>query len=190
MLRAPFDGVITKYDVAVGEVAEPERELFTVTDLSTVWVLADIYEKDIVKVGSGGDALVRVDAFPDRAFIGKVDYITDLIDPATRTAKARVIVANPDSALKLDMFARVRMPTSENRQAVIVPAAAIQAVDGQSVVFVPKDDTHFARQNVEVGTTAGEFVELRSGLAGGERVVAAGSFYLKTALLRERIGGE
>ncbi len=190
VLRAPFDGVITKYDVAVGEVAEPERELFTVTDLSTVWVLADIYEKDIVKVGSGGEALVRVDAFPDRAFIGKVDYITDLIDPATRTAKARVVVANPDSALKLDMFARVRMPTSENRQAVIVPAAAIQAVDGQSVVFVPKDDTHFARQNVEVGTTAGEFVELRSGLAAGERVVAAGSFYLKTALLRERIGGE
>lgn len=190
VLRAPFDGVITKYDVAIGEVAEPERELFTVTDLSTVWVLADIYEKDIIKVGAGGEALVRADAFPDRAFIGKVDYITDLIDPATRTAKARVVVANPDSALKLDMFARVRMPTSENRQAVLVPSAAIQTVDGQPMVFVPKDETHFTRVNVEVGTTAGEFTELRSGLAGGERVVAAGSFYLKTALLRERIGGE
>lgn len=190
VLRSPFDGIVTKYDVAVGEVAEPERELFTVTDLSTVWVLADIYEKDIVKVGAGGEALVRVDAFPKRAFIGKVDYITDLIDPTTRTAKARVVVANPDSALKLDMFARVRMPTSEDRQAVLVPTAAIQTVDGQPIVFVPKDETHFAKQNVEVGTAAGEFTELRSGLTTGERVVTTGSFHLKTALLRERIGGE
>src|SRR5690606_31030077 len=106
VLRAPFDGVVTKYDVAQGEVAEPERELFTVTDLSSVWVLADVYEKDITKVRAGTDAVVRVDAYPDQTFAGRVTYVSDLIEPQTRSAKARVVVDNPGAALKLAMFAR------------------------------------------------------------------------------------
>jgi cobalt-zinc-cadmium efflux system membrane fusion protein len=190
ILRAPFDGVVTKYDVAQGEVAEPERELFTVTDLSSVWVLADVYEKDITKVRAGTDAVVRVDAYPDRSFAGRVTYIADLIDPQTRSAKARVVVANPDTALKLDMFARVSIPTAEQREGLLVPVAAIQTIDNQSVVFVQQSANRFVRRNVELGMTAGGLVEIRSGVQTGDTVVGAGSFYLKTALLRERIGDE
>lgn len=190
ILRAPFDGVITKYDVAQGEVVEPEQELFTVTDLSQVWVLADIYEKDITKVRAGTDAVVRVDAYPDRTFNGRVTYIADIIDPQTRSAKARVVVANPGAALKLDMFARVAVPTADARDALVVPVAAVQTIDNQPVVFVKTGDTRFERRIVELGATAGEFVELRSGVAVGDAVVGAGSFHLKTALLRERIGDE
>ena len=190
ILRAPFDGVVTKYDVAQGEVAEPERELFTVTDLSSVWVLADVYEKDITKVRTGTDAVVRVDAYPDRIFPGRVTYVADLIDPQTRSAKARVVVANPETALKLDMFARVSIPTAEQRAGLLVPVAAIQTVDNQPVVFVQQSANRFVRRNVELGMTAGSLVEIRSGVKAGDTVVGAGSFYLKTALLRERIGDE
>lgn len=190
VLRAPFDGVVTKYDVAQGEVAEPERELFTVTDLSSVWVLADVYEKDITKVRAGTDAVVRVDAYPDRTFAGRVTYVSDLIDPQTRSAKARVVVANPETALKLDMFARVSIPTAEQREGLLVPVAAIQTIDNQPVVFVQQSANRFARRDVELGMTAGDLVETRSGVQAGDIVVGAGSFYLKTALLRERIGDE
>ncbi|HMS71637.1 MAG TPA: efflux RND transporter periplasmic adaptor subunit [Baekduia sp.] len=190
VLRAPFDGVVTKYDVALGEVAEPERELFTVTDLSSVWVLADVYEKDITKVRSGTDAVVRVDTYPDRTFAGRVTYVADLIDPQTRSAKARVVVANPGTALKLDMFARVSIPTAEQRQGLLVPVAAVQTIDNQPVVFVQQSANRFERRNVELGMTAGDLVEIRSGVQAGDTVVGAGSFYLKTALLRERIGDE
>ena len=97
------------------------------TDLSQVWVLADIYEKDITKVRAGTDAIVRVDAYPDRAFNGRVTYIADIIDPQTRSAKARVVVANPGTALKLDMFARVTVPTADARDALLVPVIGVIA---------------------------------------------------------------
>ncbi len=188
VLRAPFDGVITRYDVAEGELVEPDRELFTVTDLSTVWVLADIYEKDLTKVRTGSEATVRLDAYPNQSFTGRIAFIADSIDPKSRSAKARIVVANPTAALKLDMFARISAPTSDQREALVIPLAAVQRVDNQSIVFVQLDTNRFARRQVELGSATGELVEVRLGLKPGERIVSAGSFYLKTALLRERIG--
>ena len=188
VLRAPISGVITKYDVAKGEVVQPDQELFTIANLSSVWVLADVYERDLDKVQPGTDVNVRVDTYPDRIFRGKLTYISDLIDPKTRTAKVRCVVANPDSALKLDMFARISIPTSDRRSAIIVPAAAVQQVAGQSVVFVRQSPTQFVRRDVRVGGSAGDRIEILSGLRAGEPIVGAGSFYLKTALLRGQIG--
>jgi len=190
ILRAPFDGVVTRYDVAEGELVEPDRELFTVTDLATVWVLGDVYEKDLTKVRSGVKATVRVDAYPDRIFTGLVGFIADSIDPQTRSAKARVVVSNADAALKLDMFARIEVPTADQRDAILVPVDAIQRIDNQTVVFVRTVSNRFIRRDVDLGVSTGDVVEIRSGLKPGESIVAAGSFYLKTALLRERIGDE
>ena len=190
VVRAPFAGVVTKFDIAAGELVEPDRELMTVTDISSVWVLADVYEKDIAKVRVNSSVDIRVDTYPDRVFVGRVTYVSDIIDPQTRTAKVRCVVENPDGALKLDMFAKVSVPTNDNREALTVPAAAIQQIDGQSVVFVRQTASRFERRNVEVGNTAGDVVEIRSGIRVGEVIAGAGSFYLKTALLRERIGEE
>ena len=189
-LRAPFAGVITKFDVAVGEVVESEKELFTVADISTVWVLADVYEKDIAKITTNGSVTVTVDAYPDRTFTGRITHVSDLIDPATRAAKVRCVVDNRDGALKLDMFAKITLGTVDERQAITVPADAVQQVDNQAVVFVRQSDTRFERKNVQIGRRTGDLVEILSGLADGELVVGKGSFYLKTALLRERIGDE
>ena len=189
-LRAPFTGVVTKFDIAPGELVGPDRELMTLTDLSTVWVLADVYEKDLAKVKVNSDVNIRVDAYPDRIFVGRLTYIGDSIDPQTRTAKVRCVIANPDGALKLDMFVKVAVATTDSREGISVPVEAVQQIDGQSVVFVRQTPTRFERRNVELGNTAGNIVEIRSGLKAGEVIAGAGSFYLKTALLRETIGDE
>lgn len=187
-IRAPFAGVITKYDVAKGEVVQPDKELFTLTNLTTVWVQADVYEKDLGRIERDSDVAVKVEAYPDRSFAGRLTFIADLIDPKTRTAKVRCVVANGDGALKLDMFARIAIPTKDRRQAVVVPQVAVQHVDNQSVVFVRRTATQFERRDVRLGSSSGGLVEILDGLKPGETVVAAGSFYFKTALLRERIG--
>ena len=188
VIRAPFAGVITKYDVAKGEVVQPDHELFTLTNLTTVWVQADVYEKDLGRIERDSDVAVKVEAYPDRSFAGRLTFIADLIDPKTRTAKVRCVVANGDGALKLDMFARISIPTKDQRQAVVVPQVAVQQVDNQSVVFVRRTATEFERRDVRLGSSSGGLVEILDGLKPGETVVAAGSFYFKTALLRERIG--
>ena len=190
VLRASLGGVVTKFEVAVGELVEPERELMTISDISTVWVLADVYEKDLAKIKINTDVNIRVDAYPDRVFVGRLTYIGDTIDPQSRTVKVRCVVPNRDGALKLDMFVKVSVPTTDSRQTLIVPAAAIQQIEGQSVVFVRQTPSRFERRVVDVGVTAGDVVEIKSGVREGEVIVGAGSFYLKTALLRERIGGE
>ena len=190
VLQAPLSGVVTKFDVAPGELVEPDRELMTVTDISTLWVLADVYEKDLAKVKLNSDVNIRVDAYPDRIFVGRLTYVGDSIDPETRTVKVRCVIANTDGALKLEMFVRVAVGTTDSREGVVVPTAAVQQIDGKSVVFVRQSPSRFERRNVEVGNTAGGVVEIRSGLKDGEVIVGAGSFYLKTALLRESIGGE
>lgn len=188
VLRSPLDGVVTKFDVASGEVVEPDRELFTIADLSTVWVLADVYEKDLARLPRSGEAVITTDAYPDRRFAGSLTYVSDLIDPKTRTAKVRCVVDNRDNLLKLDMFASVTIPTNERRQAIVVPVAAVQQVDNQPVVFVRKTPSQFERRRVTVGQTAGGVVEILSGVRAGDEIVGSGSFYLKTALLRDRIG--
>jgi cobalt-zinc-cadmium efflux system membrane fusion protein len=187
-IRAPFTGVVTKLAAASGESVDPEDELFTVTDIATVWVMADVYEKDIAKVRRGAEVRVRVDAYSDRTFRGQVGYISDVIDPQTRTAKVRCVVANPDAALKIDMFAKVTVPTGEAHAGLAVPTAAVQSINGQPVVFIRQSPTRFERRGVALGATAGDTVEVVMGLNPGDAVVTAGSFYLKTALLRDLIG--
>lgn len=188
ILRAPFVGVITKYDVAQGELVSREKEVFTLVDTSMVWVLGDVYEKDIGRVPRTGQCLVTVASYPDQKFVGKIAYISDFLDPTSRTAKARCVVPNEDRRLKLEMFADVLMPTTERSSALIVPSAAVQEVNGDSVVFVQRDTTHFEKRMVKVGERTEEQAQVLDGLRAGEKVVSNGSFHLKTALLREQIG--
>lgn len=190
VLRAPFEGIVTAFDASLGELVDPERELFTIANITTVWVLADVYEKDLDRIRRDTDVAVQVETFPGRTFAGRLTYISDLIDPQTRTAKVRCVVANPDGSLKLDMFARVTIPTIDTKQAIMIPVAAVQQIGGEQVVFVQLTPTRFERKTVQLGPTAGEVVEVLSGVKAGESIVGAGSFYLKTAILRETIGDE
>lgn len=189
-VRAPFGGVITKVQAAPGEVVESATELFTIADLSRVWVQAEVYEKDLGRLQLGQTAIIRVDTYPEQPFRGTVTYISDILDPQTRTARVRCDVPNPGVKLKLDMFATVELPTTFQRRAVAVPAAAVQQLDGKKVVFVRKDQTSFESRHVEIGKTVNAQTEITSGLQQGEPVVVQGAFHLKSIVAGKGLGEE
>ena len=189
-ISSPFTGVVTKLNASPGEVIEPTSELFTVADLSTVWVQAEVYEKDLGRIRVGQPAFIAVDTYPDEQFTGKVTYVSDFLDPQTRTAKVRCEVANGAMRLKLDMFANVNLPTTFSRRALSVPASAIQTVGDKTVVFVQKEPTKFEPRWVTAGNTVKGFVEITDGLKAGETVVKTGSFHLKSILTGKELGEE
>ena len=187
VLHAPQDGTVMQLYAAPSQNIYPEETLVSLSDLSTVWVLADVYEKDIRFVQAGGVAEVRVAAQPDRVFHGKIAHITDFLDPQTRTAKVRVEVENPERLLKLEMFASISIPVLAEQQTLAVPADAIHDIDGRKVVFMPKDNG-FEMRNVVIGVKNGAWVEITDGLKDGEEVVTEGSFLLKSEVMKAELG--
>ncbi len=188
-LRAPFAGIIIKYNAAEGETFGPDDEVFTIADLSTAWVLADVYEKDIAAIRAGRQARIVVDSYPGEVFLGSITYVSDFLDPRTRTAKIRCEVPNQGGKLRLDMFATIALPAAEGRKAVAVPSSAVQQVDGRALVFVRTSETEFEPRPVRLGESSDGWVEV-IGVKAGETVAAHGSFFLKSTMLRSQIGGE
>jgi cobalt-zinc-cadmium efflux system membrane fusion protein len=186
----PMAGVVTKLEASPGEVVEGSTALFTIADLSAVWVQAEVYEKDLGRVRVGQTAFVTVDTYANQQFTGKVTYISDFLDPRTRTARVRCEIPNPDVRLKLDMFANVNLPTTFRRRALAVPAGAIQEVGDKTVVFVRKTATEFEARQVSAGNTVRDLVEITNGLREGEPIVKAGAFHLKSILAGKDLGEE
>lgn len=189
-ITAPISGVITRQEASPGEVIESSTALFTIADLSKVWVQAEVYEKDLGRVRLGQQATVKVDTYPNEPFTGRVTYISDFLDPKTRTAKVRCEVPNAGIRLKLDMFANVSLPTTFSRRTLAVPVAAVQEVGDRRVVFVRKTDTAFEPRWVTAGTRVGDLIEITQGLTEGEPVVTAGAFHLKSILVGKDLGEE
>ncbi|MGB4782411.1 efflux RND transporter periplasmic adaptor subunit [Candidatus Methylomirabilis sp.] len=190
IVRAPISGVITKQEGAPGEVVGSEKELLSIADLSRVWTLVDIYEKDMAHVRRGAPVEISLEAYPGETFHGTIGYVADLIDPQTRTAKARVEIQNPHRKLKLGMFATVRLRaqvTGGTATVVAIPSSAIQRIDGEPSVFIKLDAVAFARRKVKLGFTSGDLVEVTEGLRGDEELVTTGSFSLKSELLKEQL---
>ena len=189
VLRAPFAGVITKFSVAPGVQVSPENELFTIVDTSSVWAVADVFEKDIANVAAHGACTVSVPSYPS-TFQGKVAYVSDYLDPSTRTSKVRCVVPNRDGRLKLDMYASVRIPGAANRTALAVPSEAVQELGGKQIAFVQRDSTHFEKHDLKLGDSSGQWVEVKVGVNAGDQVVSRGAFYLKSVLEKEKLSGE
>ncbi len=181
-LRAPFAGVVTKAQASPGDEVDAGRIIFTVADLSRVWVQAEVYEKDLGRIRVGQSAIITVDTYPTRSFQGKVAYISDVIDPQTRTADVRCEVPNPGTLLKVDMLANVELPTKLSRSALAVPSSAVQDIEGKLVVFIRRTPTKFEAREVEKGATVDGMTEIVRGLSAGEPVVAQGAFQLKSIL--------
>lgn len=187
VVPAPGAGTVVARAVNPGQVVSAGQELFVVADLSTVWVIGDLYEKDFASVRTGAEAIVTVPALPP--IRGRVAYIDPRVDPAARTAKVRVEVANPAGALRLGMFVSVSFTVLSTAGAVaFVPRAAIQAIGNRSVVYVAADgdEGRFIERAVTVGTPVGDAVEVIVGLKPGERVVSEGSFFLRAEAARTR----
>lgn len=191
-LSSPISGVVIEKTVSQGEVVGTEKALFTVADLSTLWVVIDIYEKDISRLKAGIGVKVAVTAFPDKDFRGRISYIGDVVDEKTRTVKARVTVDNSGRLLKAGMFATVTIGAkgSQEERVTAVPQEAV-LMDGEArYVFVQTAPDRFKRKDIKVGRTFGKKVEVIEGLKEGDTVVGKGSFVLKSELKKEELAGE
>jgi cobalt-zinc-cadmium efflux system membrane fusion protein len=190
-VRSPIGGIITEKHAIVGELADPSKSLYTVADLSSVWVVVDVNEKDLSKVHKGQAASVTVGAFPDLRLKGRITYIADLVDESTRTVKARIEVANPGRKLKPEMFATVELVLAADAPPVLaVPEDALQDLDGKKIVFVAESETELAARPVQAGRTAGGLVEIVSGLKEGERYAVKGAFILKSEVKKGEVTDE
>lgn len=189
-IQSPFAGVVTAVNTAPGAVVDSSSQLFSIADLSRVYVSGQVYEKDLGKIRVGQRADVLVASFPDVRFRGRVASISSALDPQTRTASIRVEVPNSGERLRIDMFATVELATSSQKEALTVPADAIQRVEGKPVVFVRLDATHFVVRPVELGRMVSNMAEITRGLKAGESVVAKGSFHLKSVLLGKELAEE
>ena len=189
-VRSPIGGIITEKHAIVGELSDPSKSLYTVANLSSVWVLVDVNEKDLAKVRKGQNAIVIVGAYPDLKFRGRINHIADVVDEATRTVKARIEVANPGRKLKPEMFATVELALQADTPPVlVVPEDALQELEGKKVLFVTENGTAFEVRRVETGRAAGGMVEIISGLKEGERYAIKGSFMLKAEQKKGELEG-
>jgi cobalt-zinc-cadmium efflux system membrane fusion protein len=179
---APISGTIVDRQAVVGALAEPSSELFTIMDLSTLWVDAEIYEKDLDKVRPGQRVEISVIAYPEEVFSGRVSYIGDVLDDERRTTVVRTEVANRDHKLKPGMFATVRIITTEKQNAIILPEGAILQESGKAVVVVEEAD-HYRLREVQLGATSDGMSEIVSGLNVGERVVTSGHYQIATQIM-------
>jgi cobalt-zinc-cadmium efflux system membrane fusion protein len=188
-LTAPFAGTVIEKKAVLGELAPVDQSLFTVADLSTLWIEADLFEKDLAKVRPGMQASVTVTAYPGEVFKGRLTYISSVVDKGSRTVKARVEVPNPDGRLKPEMFATAAIQTGSATKALLLPEDAVLLVQGQPTVFVATNGGFaFVPRAVEVGERAQGRIVIRSGVAAGESVVVRGAYALKARLLKSQIG--
>lgn len=190
-LRAPISGVVVARDAVVGQPITPEHVLGSIVDLSEVWFLARIFEKDLVKLRAGAAAEVELNAYPDEHFHGVVDYVSQQIDPVARTLTARVRISNDEKGrLRLGLFGRAHIDVGEPTQAapqLVVPRDAILDVGGKPVVFVKAPDGDFVLHHVTLGDSAMDDVQVLSGVSEGEEVVISGGFTLKSLLLKSTL---
>ena len=185
-LRAPFTGEVIERNATIGEVIDPNKMLFTVADLSTVWVRADFPEQQAGRLKTGLTIEVRVSAYPNSTSQGAITYVGAVIDPTTRTVMARADVANPDGQLRPEMFAEVTLITDE-QSVLSVPRAAVQQVGSRTVVFLVRGPRRFESREVSVGQDSSEYLLVVGGLAAGDEVVTQGSYALKSEYLREQM---
>jgi membrane fusion protein, heavy metal efflux system len=190
-VSAPSRGAVIARSVNPGQIVMAAQDLFVVTDLGTVWVIGDVYEKDMPSVRVGTEATVTV-PFGGRGPVrGRIAYIDPRVDPATRTTKVRIEVPNPNGSLRLGMFVTVSFQTGAGVRMTLVPRAAVQSVGDRSVVYVPtgENEPRFLEQPVKLGQVVGDFVQVLEGLQPGQKVVTEGSFLLRAEAARSRAGG-
>ncbi len=186
-IRSPLGGRVIARNVTKGEVVETSHKLFTVADLSEVWVVANVPEKDVRLIHRDQSVEIRLSAYPNEIFPGRLTYIGDVLDPATRMMKIRVTTSNLGRRLKPEMFATVRAYSPPEPNALTVPVAAVQRDGKRTLVFVQHEAQRFEARPVKLGDESGEVVKVLDGLREGEQVVIKGAFLLKSELAKKEI---
>ncbi|MCI0529285.1 MAG: efflux RND transporter periplasmic adaptor subunit, partial [Nitrospira sp.] len=186
-IKAPIAGTLTFVDVAAGQQVDPVQNLFTIVDLSVVWVEAQLFEEHLQYAQKVQNARIAFMPFPDEVFQGELVHIGDIINPETRTISFMFEVKNPDRKLKLGMQADVAVPIGEKIQAVMVPASAVLDEEGKKLVFVKIAPDKFVRRNVTFFSREGNQIALSQGLKPGDEVVTTGAQEFLAESLKYRI---
>jgi membrane fusion protein, copper/silver efflux system len=175
-LRAPFDGVILDKMVVRGQSVMAGMAVYRLADLSTVWVEGDVFEQDLATVRVGTPARVEADAYPGQVFTGRVSFVSPTVDPRSRTGTVRVVLANPQGVLKPGMYATIFADAAVGDNALSLPSEAVIRTGERDLVFVAAPNGMLTAREVVVGQRAGDRLQILSGLAAGDRVVASANF--------------
>ena len=179
---APISGEVVERLVSPGQVVQAgQTQAFTISDLSTVWVLANVYQADLASIRSGDDVVVQTDAYPG-SFHGRISYVSPALDPGTRTLQARIVVDNPGEKLKKDMYCTVTVTAGSLPNVIAVPnSSVLRDDDNQPFVYVANGTNQFGRHDVELGESQNGQTQILKGISVGERVVGDGSLFLQFA---------
>jgi cobalt-zinc-cadmium efflux system membrane fusion protein len=182
VIRAPLEGVVVERLVTPGQLLQAgATPCFTVADLSTVWVMANVFETDLPYVAVGDPATISVGEGGESR-PGKVDYVSALVDPTTRAVAVRVVAKNPTGVLRKDLYVRVAIESRRESTGLLAPVSAVLRDDENlPFVFVAKGDGTFDRRRVTLGARVGDEEEVRSGLAAGEKIVTEGGLFMQFA---------
>jgi cobalt-zinc-cadmium efflux system membrane fusion protein len=181
-LLSPIAGEIVERDVGPGQLLQAgTTQAFVISDMSTVWVLANVYQSDLAFVRVGDDVTIQSDSYPD-SFHGKISFVSPALDPTTRTLQARIVVDNPGEKLKNNMYVTAKVTAGSIQNAVSVPDASILRDDeNQPFVYVANASNEFGRRSVDIGQSQDGQTQILKGLAPGERVAGDGSLFLQFA---------
>src|SRR3990172_2514717 len=187
-LYSPINGFVIKKDAFQGMKVMPDKELYTIVDLSTVWVNADIYEFELAPIRIGQKATITLSYYPGRAFTGKVSWISPVLDEKTRTAKVRLEFANRDFTLKPEMYTNAEIEIDAGRK-LAIPDEAVLDSGLRKIVFLDKGEGRFEPAEVKLGGKFDGYYEVLAGLSPGERIIASASFLLDSeSRLKEAMG--
>jgi Cu(I)/Ag(I) efflux system membrane fusion protein len=176
-INSPASGYVFQKPVFKGTRVAPGEKIFDIVDLSTVWVLADIYEYEIPFVKKGQRARITLSYYPDKKFNARVDFIYPSLSGQTRTAKARFVIPNPDGLLKPQMFANVEMELDLGER-LAIPDTSVLDTGTRQVVYVDTGDGWFSPRQIKTGDRANGMIEVLSGLKAGEKVASSGVFLI------------
>lgn len=188
-LTAPIGGTVTERKATVGQAVERASELFEIENLNTVWVTANVPEKQVASISLGLRVRITAAAYPGRTFVGVVQLLGNHLDPKTRTMPVQCLVQNSAGLLREDMFATVLLGIGKSTTTLVVPDSAVDRHTEEIAVFVASGDK-YEKRIVEVGRSAGGFTEILSGLKAGERVVTKGLFIVESESRKNELKGE
>ena len=181
-VKAPIGGLVVEQDVSAGQVIQPgTTQCFMISDISTVWVLVNVYQKDLPYIRVGDQVSIQTDAYPD-LFHGRISYVAASLDPNTRTLQARIETSNPGDKLKKDMYVVATVNAGTIQKAIAVPdAAVLRDTENQPFVYVAVSANQFGRRSVTLGDSMNGQTQILSGLKTGDRVIGNGSLFLQFA---------
>ncbi len=193
-LRSPLAGTVVERHATAGETVGPDSKLFTIADLSRVWVVGRVYERDVGAVRAGATARLTLEAYPGRKWEGSLAYVAAALDHETRTLPVRIELEHGDGALRPGLFGTLAIEAGDAVDALAIESGAVQRLGERTIVFVHQgsvgESERFAVRELQVGRTFGTFIEVTSGIEPGEEVVSAGGFTLKSQLLRDTLADE